>query len=142
MENFKDIIEHNSSKITKWRLVAGEEMLCDFCLDIFSIEDPLICIWTTDNPPDLEDVIHRESDSTKIFTIDNVRIYLKEQIHSLFFPNGFIKGKWNFVLIGINDNAENLQFPVNAGSGILPGWMRGTDIDELTMTLEGNFLEK
>lgn len=141
MENSKDILEQDSSKITKWRLVAGEEMLYEFCLDIFSIEDPLICIWTTEKAPDMEEVIKTESEVSKVFTIDQVRIYLKEQIHSLFFPNGFIKGKWNFVLVGINDGAENLQFPIAAGSGILCGWMRGTDIDDLTLTLERNFLE-
>lgn len=138
METLKDL--EINPKITKWNLVAGEEMLHDFCIDIFSIDDPIICIWATENPPDLEEAIRKNSQLSVFYAIDNVNIYNKEQIYSLFFPNGFIKGKWNYVLASINEDAVNLEAETNAHAGVFSGWMNGTDIDELTLNIEEEFL--
>jgi hypothetical protein len=138
LETLKDV--SCKSKVTKWNLVAGQEMLHDFCIDIFSSDDPLICIWTTENPPDLEEAIRKNLQLSAFYAIDNVNIYNKEQIYSLLFPNGFVKGKWNYVLASIDEDAANLYTETNGNAGVFSGWMNGTDIDELTLDVESEFL--
>lgn len=101
----------------------------EFVLDIWQLEDPIICIWTTDNPPDDEQL----TDIPDHMAIDAVNFLTKEHIHSLFFPMGFVKGEWNLVIAGIKESPDVIQPPMH---GILKGWMMGTDIQKLTLEVD------
>ena len=124
--------------VTKWKLIAGQEMLLEFCLDIYSINDPVICIWHTELPPDLEEAIREGIEPEHFFAIDNVKLYSKEHLHSLFFPKNFILNEWNLVLAGIKEDATDLQSPMHTSTGMLRGWMMGTDIEKYTLDMENN----
>jgi len=112
------------------RLVAGDEQIHEFAREVWTIDDPIICIWKTEKSPDLLD----EDLDGKFVSIDLVNFYSKEHFHSLFFPFGFQLGVYNLVLAGIkDDNSEVIHVPMN---GMLKGWLLGTDMKELMINLD------
>lgn len=110
-------------------LIAGDEAITEFVLRIFRIEDPVLCIWVSEAPPGSEEV----NEFFNKYGIDFAHFFSKEQFHSLFFPNGYILGEWNLVLAGVKEDMDVIQPPA---TGLVRGWMMGTDIEKLTITID------
>lgn len=114
------------------KLIAGKEQILEWTREVWSIDDPVICIWQTEeNPTELN------NSDDKFLGIDVVRFYVKEQIDSLFFPFGFVYGTYNLVLAGIKEDDPNIiHTPMN---GLMRGWLYGSNLEELMITIDLDF---
>lgn len=110
------------------RLIAGQRDLEKFCLEIFSIPDPVIIIWRTEEKPTMPNEV--DTAAAKIEVVDDVNLFFKENLDSLFFPNGFILNDWNLVLASIKEGDVFRKY--SNTDGIVKGWMMGTDINSQT----------
>ena len=110
-------------------LIAGDEAMTSFALRVFHLPDPLIGIWVSEEHPDSEEV----KEAFKKYGIDFVHFFIKEQLHSLFFPNGFQLDEWNLVLVGVKEDMNVIQPPT---TGVLRGWMMGFDVEKMTLNFD------
>lgn len=106
------------------KLIAGSAQLEEFCIDVFSIPDPIIVIWTTEQKPEFKQ--EEETSDSKVKLVDDISIFFKEHINSLFFPNGFVLNEWNRVLVSVKESEIYAKYSTR--DGMLCGWMMGTDI--------------
>ena len=112
------------------RLVAGEVNLREFCLEIFSIPDPIIVIWVSKNKPT------ELNEEAKKNEIDDMHIFLKEHLDSLFFPLGFVVKEWNLVVASVKEEHVGDR---SYSQQLIKGWMMGTDINSQAY-IDGKFL--
>lgn len=108
-----------------FKLVAGHQELKEFCLRFFKISDPIIVIWRTEQKPKSSNNVDKTIE--KIKSSEEIVLFFKENLDSLFFPNGYVVNEWNLVLVSIKNNDIKYRYP-NVDC-LIKGWMMGTEIN-------------
>lgn len=85
----------------------------EFVIGLYGITDPVLCVWTTTNPP-----IMSSTADAEIYNLDNAIIFIKEDIESIFFPRTFVANDWNLVLLCLKYKHEPVL-----------GWLMGSTPD-------------
>jgi hypothetical protein len=81
-----------------------------FILDTYGTSDPVMCVWTDKEPPVYDD--------ETVVNLDNAHLFIKEDVESMFFPNGN-EAKWNLVLVCLKQYTQPIL-----------GWIAGTTPEE------------
>ena len=117
------------------KLFCGDEKIAKFIRQVYHIDDPVICVWTTYDEPDLQIKKTTGDEGTltkKSLSIDFVEFFSRKQIKSLFFPLGFQIDKWNLVLISFVDFCNNTEEEIQT----IRGWMMGINIQNMTINYD------
>jgi len=110
------------------KLIAGGEAVAKYIIDAYKMEHPIISVWLGTglvNPDEYQSSVAETS-------IEYFRFLVKEQIYSLFFPNGIIFGNWNLVLLALKQETEDSTEPPE----IIQGWILNVDFEKMSIDFE------
>ena len=107
-------------------LITAENIL-EFVQQLYHINDPVLCLWLTEEAPGNKDAQSNED------LLDLAVIFTKEDIESLFFPNGLKEDEWNLTLACLSSRNKPL---IGWLSGIggdtvvsVDNWLSNLEID-------------
>jgi len=111
------------------RLITKNDIR-EFVIGLYGIADPVLCVWTTIEPPTT-----KLTDDTEVYDLNDAIIFIKEDVESIFLPRDFIANDWNLVLLCLKYKHEPIL-----------GWLMGATpdnflsfADDLAQNLDSKF---
>jgi hypothetical protein len=71
-----------------------------FVRQMYNHDDPVMCVWCTKEPPEAQPNTELEA-----FELEQVILFCKEEVQSMFFPKGIGNKDWNLVLVCLEQQA-------------------------------------
>jgi hypothetical protein len=99
----------------KSKLLVKEDILA-FIIQVCGNPKAILCVYCTDEPPKDECI----NNNLANIDIDNIRMFMRDDIESIFLPKGYKSADWNKVLVCARGE----------GTGII-GWIKGDTPENL-----------